>query len=120
MPPPQLSEAGSTKWSFACGRLKSRSACEASINDAAGGDSEQEQATARRTGLAFEALFDSGPMRIGAPCFIIEHIPLSMQQWHVQADWQGAAVPFTGSNIWKEPHMPIATSNVPKNPLITI
>lgn len=60
--------------------MNSRSACEAGISVVAGCDSEQEQATEGLAGLASEALFGSDSIRIGTPCFIIEHIPPCMQQ----------------------------------------
>jgi len=114
-------EDGSRKLGIACGKLKSTSACEASINDVAGADSEQEQATALRVWMAAEAFFGWDSIRIGAPCFIIEHVmPLCIQQREVQADCHEAAVPFTMRNAWKEPHKPTATSSAPKNLLITI
>ena len=96
------------------------SPCEAGINVVTGCDSEQEQATEGWAGLASDALFDSGSIRIGTPCFIIEHIPLSTQQWHVQADWHEGAVPLIRSDAWKELHSPKANRSVVKNALITI
>jgi hypothetical protein len=88
---PNLIDVGSSKRSFACGRLKSISACETGISDVTGWDTEHEQLTADRDWLAPEAFPEWDPIR--AP-FIIGHMPPRIQHPQVQADWHDAGAPF--------------------------
>lgn len=111
-------EKGSSKERFKCGRLKSRSACEACTGGTVGCDTEQEQETPECDRLWPETHWE--PDDIWAPRAIMGHVPPCIQHPHEQADRHDAGVPSTISDTGKEPHRPMANSSVQKKPLITI
>jgi hypothetical protein len=116
--PARLIASGSLKGRFACGKLKSSSACEAAIGDVAGCDTEQEQEMPDRDWPAPEKFPSWDPVR--APFAIMGHIPPCMQQPQVHADWHAAWVPVRSNDVCAKLHRPRISTSVHKNPLITI
>jgi hypothetical protein len=95
--PERLILHGSSKASFACGKLKSSSAWEVAMSEAPGYDSAQEQETPDRDPLVPQ-VFRSWD-RPQAFFAIMGHVPPCVQHPQAQADLQGGDAPVT-RNDW--------------------